>query len=213
MESVMNRRTTNRINYILDNYVPPIIRDSEWFYCKIVLRLAVGKKYKYYQEFKERVPYMSEMEINEYYRILADTFINRKTDLNQKCIEHILKEIVDNDMVLDAAAGRGYLAELISRKHNVSVTALDIVLPKERNCKIKYVEGSVSKLPFEDDSFDVVVCTHALEHIKDIDEAVRELRRVARKSCLLSCLVKGNIDIRLTYTLISFDMSITFENT
>lgn len=40
----------------------------------------------------------------------------------------------------------------------------------------------VTDMPFPDDSFDVVLCSHVLEHVPDDKRAMRELRRVLRPS-------------------------------
>jgi SAM-dependent methyltransferase len=40
----------------------------------------------------------------------------------------------------------------------------------------------ITAIPFEDDSFDVVLCSHVLEHVPDDRRAMRELRRVLRPS-------------------------------
>lgn len=86
--------------------------------------------------------------------------------------------------VLDAAAGRGYLANLIAEKQG-SCVAMDIVKGNLYNDNVTFVEGSLSNIPFEDDSFDTVICTHALEHIKDVTVAVKELKRVCKKRLLI----------------------------
>lgn len=171
----MKRETSNKINFILDNLVPPIFRDSKWF-MGLWMRIAIGPKYKYYMEFKEKLPQLSETEINKYYTILADTFMDRKTDLSDSCVDYIMKNMVGT-RVLDAAAGRGYLANLIAEKQG-SCVAMDIVKGNLYNDNVTFVEGSLSNIPFEDDSFDTVICTHALEHIKDVTVAVKELKRV-----------------------------------
>ena len=41
-------------------------------------------------------------------------------------------------------------------------------------------EADITRLPFEDDSFDAVLCIHVLEHVDDDRAAVAELRRVLR---------------------------------
>lgn len=178
----MNRDITNKINHFLDDWISPAIRDSKWFY-GIILRLVAGKKSGYYLDFKNKFPSMSESDINRYYTVLADTFIKRDTDLNKKCIRVILDNIVGTD-ILDAAAGKGYLAEKVREKMGGHITALDIVVPK-KDGNIKWVEGSLTNLPFADDSFDTVLCTHALEHIKDVGTALRELRRVCKKRLII----------------------------
>lgn len=43
------------------------------------------------------------------------------------------------------------------------------------------VKADLTKLPFEDCSFDVVFCNHVLEHIEEDMAAMRELHRVLRK--------------------------------
>jgi ubiquinone/menaquinone biosynthesis C-methylase UbiE len=45
--------------------------------------------------------------------------------------------------------------------------------------------GSLENLPFDDDSFDTVVCTHTLEHIRNIGQALKEIRRVTRKTLIV----------------------------
>ena len=181
----MKREITSIMNNILDNWLPPVLRDSKWFYGGIVLRIAAGKKYKYYMEFKSKLPYLSESEINDYYVKLADTFQKRNTDLNDKCIEQIKKNVNTDAMILDAAAGRGYLAEQLWSMGCRNVTALDIILPENRHEGISYIQGSLTNLPFKDNQFETVICTHALEHIKDVEKAVSELYRVCRKKLIV----------------------------
>jgi SAM-dependent methyltransferase len=48
------------------------------------------------------------------------------------------------------------------------------------------VRGDACELPFEGQSFDLVVCLEVLEHLPEPVRALRELRRVARGGCLLS---------------------------
>jgi SAM-dependent methyltransferase len=40
------------------------------------------------------------------------------------------------------------------------------------------VQADIQALPFGDSSFDLVLCSHVLEHIRDDHQAMRELRRV-----------------------------------
>jgi SAM-dependent methyltransferase len=42
------------------------------------------------------------------------------------------------------------------------------------------VRADITVLDFSDDSFDVVLCSHVLEHVDDDAQALRELRRVVR---------------------------------
>ena len=43
----------------------------------------------------------------------------------------------------------------------------------------------MENIPFPDNAFDVVVCTHVLEHVRDLNKAMQELLRVAEKRLLI----------------------------
>jgi len=45
--------------------------------------------------------------------------------------------------------------------------------------KVIYYDGN--KFPFEDNSFDYVICSHVLEHVEDVDFFIKEITRVAKK--------------------------------
>lgn len=178
-----SREYTNIFNFILDNILPPVVRDNP-FFMSLLFRTALGKKYKYYMEFKDRVPYLEEQEIDRYYTILADTFIERETDCNTACIERILAEIGEQQTVLDAGGGNGCLAEKI-RGHSGGTTYLLDVADKKTRDGIIFTKGSILDIPYTDNFFDVVVCTHTLEHIKDHRKALEEIRRVCKKKLIV----------------------------
>ena len=43
------------------------------------------------------------------------------------------------------------------------------------------VKADICALPFEDNSYDLILCNHVLEHIPDDTQAMRELFRVLKK--------------------------------
>ncbi|GAP38212.1 class I SAM-dependent methyltransferase [Piscinibacter sakaiensis] len=57
----------------------------------------------------------------------------------------------------------------------------------------------ITDIPFADDSFDVVICSHVLEHIPDDHRAMRELRRVLRPSGWALLQVPIDPALQLTY--------------
>jgi SAM-dependent methyltransferase len=63
------------------------------------------------------------------------------------------------------------------------------------------VRANVESLPFEDESFDVVLCTQVLEHLLSPAEGVRELARVLRPGgrLLLSADHAGNTVTRVLF--------------
>jgi ubiquinone/menaquinone biosynthesis C-methylase UbiE len=90
----------------------------------------------------------------------------------------------DGDRVLDVACGTGVVAgrvNLVSRKL-CTITGLDInegmLTVARRNSHIEWHQGSATELPFEDASFDVVLCQQGLQYVPDRPAAMREMARV-----------------------------------
>ena len=61
------------------------------------------------------------------------------------------------------------------KKLNHDYTTADL------NSPIADVKADITKLPFEDNSFDIIFCNHVLEHIPDDTKAMQELLRVLKK--------------------------------
>ena len=145
-----------------------------------LLGLALGKHRGEFMAFKESAFALTPGQFADVYRRVAGTELQGETDLNEACTAAILGE-VKGSRVLEVGCGRGWLA---ARMVGVAsdVTASDIVLGDATRAiaSVKFEEASVEALPYSDDSFDVVVCTHTLEHVQDLPKALAELRRVAR---------------------------------
>lgn len=180
----MNRNFTLMVHFLLDQCLPPVLRDSRWFMGPL-FRLALGPKAHHYLTFKERLPQLSEQEIQAYYTLLADTFIRRDTDLNRESIASVLAA-VEGHTVLDIACGSGWLSRQMALR-GCQVTAADIVPPAmtEDSGNPVFCVADVTKLPFGDRCFDTVVCAHTLEHVSDIGGALAEIRRVCRQRLII----------------------------
>lgn len=50
---------------------------------------------------------------------------------------------------------------------------------------LEAIVGRMEKLPFDDDSFDTVYCSHTLEHAEDLEKAISELERVSSRLVLI----------------------------
>jgi ubiquinone/menaquinone biosynthesis C-methylase UbiE len=58
--------------------------------------------------------------------------------------------------------------------NNFEYTTVDLDSP------IADVKADVQSLPFDDDTYDVVICNHVLEHVEDLTRALSELLRVLK---------------------------------
>ena len=81
--------------------------------------------------------------------------------------------------VLDIGASDGHFSRLLT-EYFQQVTALDLEKPSFTFPRVTTVAGDITGLAFPDASFDCVFCAEVLEHIPDIQQACRELIRVAR---------------------------------
>lgn len=96
------------------------------------------------------------------------------------------------DRVLDACCGTGDLAVAAEREGGV-VTGLDfsgemLERARRKSTSIAWVQGDLLALPFDDDSFDVATVGFGVRNVADLDEALRELRRVLRPGGRLAIL-------------------------
>lgn len=177
----LRRDTALKIHYLLDQWVPPFIRDTRWI-MKLPLLLAFREHADTYLDFKERAYQMSEEEFRATYAKVSDVAFERATDLNDYSIQRLLEE-VRGPRVLEVGCGKGFfLGKLLEAGHHV--TAADIVeQPEVKRLapRVRFFEANMESLPFADGEFDTVVCTHTLEHVRNLGRAVSELRRVGKR--------------------------------
>ncbi|MBK7407545.1 MAG: class I SAM-dependent methyltransferase [Saprospirales bacterium] len=137
-------------------------------------------------DFKENALSFTAEQMVAYYENLSDVHIKRETDLNEESVTYILENIV-GETVLDIACGRGYLANKIVAHLPVKVTGIDFIINEafKKSINPTFLVGNIEQIPFPDNHFDTVICTHTLEHIIDIQKGIAELRRVCKKKLII----------------------------
>jgi SAM-dependent methyltransferase len=178
----LGRRAVNVVRYMLEDLLPPALRDSPLFLP--VMYLVWGRQARRFIAFRERVRTMGAEEYASFYASI--TPIHGECDLNSACLDRILAEL-RGESILDAGCGSRLPGETDrappSRRDGGGA---DLAPPAaEEPANLSFVEGWLGRLPFADKSFDTVVCTHTLEHILDLDGAVADLRRIARRRLIL----------------------------
>jgi len=60
------------------------------------------------------------------------------------------------------------------------------------------IDLDITELPFEDSSFDVVICNHVLEHVKDDYQAIQEIYRILRPQGIAIVLIPIDKELERT---------------
>lgn len=100
----------------------------------------------------------------------------------QPVIEEIVSEVAPG-RALDAACGTGrHSRHLASRHEVVGIDASPemLAIAAEAVPAATFARGDLNALGFPDDSFDLVVCSLALTHVRDISRPIGEFARVVR---------------------------------
>lgn len=98
-------------------------------------------------------------------------------------IDDIGEFIGDGDRVLDVGCGNGKFGEAVAKKYNAEVHGVDVVNYADANIPIDFYDGH--KLPFEDESFDVIIMAFMLHHVKNQDEIFSEAIRCSRRGLII----------------------------
>ena len=92
--------------------------------------------------------------------------------------------------LLDVGGAEGFTAYRIKEIFNVKVRNSDL---SEEACKrakeIFNIESDpvdIHELPYKDNEFDIVLCSETLEHVTNLDKAISELIRVAKKAIIIT---------------------------
>ncbi len=183
----LSRDIALKIHWVFDQLVPPILRDMKWFMF-IPLTICFRQKAPLFMKFKEEAYKLTDEEYKYYYRETGKVSFERDSDLNQKSIELIKQNIVGKKL-LEVGCGKGYLSNMIAEDSNIDITAVDILIDRKKlkdTKNLKFIEANVLNLPFADKAFDTVICTHTLEHVIHLQNAIEELRRVANRLVIVT---------------------------
>lgn len=120
------------------------------------------------------------------YNLLADYYNKREKYWDTFEKDRVLPLLGDlsGKKILDVGAGTGRLAIRLA-KFGGEVTALDVSEEmlkkiKNKNSKIKIVIGEAENLEFEAESFDFVIATFLIVHLKDLPRFFDEVYRVLK---------------------------------
>lgn len=98
-------------------------------------------------------------------------------------IAEFVTRLAAAERTLDVGIGDGRVAALVDTRYltgvDVSQVALDRAKTRLPEADLELVEPD-HELPFADNVFDLVVCIETLEHVRDVQLLLSEMRRVLR---------------------------------
>jgi ubiquinone/menaquinone biosynthesis C-methylase UbiE len=107
--------------------------------------------------------------------------------------------LTNQSKVLDIGCAHGLLLHRIKKEYGARGTGIDISKnliekAKQEDPENEYVYGDATKLPFPDNTFDLVLSFDNLEHIKEYELTMKEIVRVLKPDgrLLLNTINKNN---------------------
>lgn len=112
----------------------------------------------------------------------------------------------ENDKILELGCGNG--AQWENRVENLpagcdlilsdfSAGMVEIVTDKyQEHPNVSFEQIDIQRIPFDDNSFDVVIANHMLYHVPDLSKALSEVYRVLKKGGVFYCSTNGRDGMR-----------------
>jgi len=100
--------------------------------------------------------------------------------------------------ILDVGCGIGYLSKLFNDYVGIDINKEAIAIAK-RNTNSNYIIASATHLPFRSNVFDTCISYDVIEHVKNVDPMLTEMKRVSKKA-IISC-----VDFNSYYRFFTYD--------
>ena len=131
----------------------------------------------------------------------------------KKSVVEAIPEVSENAKILDLCTGTGDIAALLKKRFpSADITGVDfsdamLKIARRKHKTINFVNADCLKLPFEDNSFDLVTISFGLRNTVSFDKALSEISRVLKPGGLFVHLDFGDANKyadRVFYELVKF---------
>ena len=135
----------------------------------------------------------TQKDFNDYYISNNSKTVNYydmlSADLADTYFEHlyngIKKYINKESQILDVAGGYGEFSKYLLDKGYLNVSLLEMkteCIQYAKNIGINVIEGNLLEIEDIKHKYDLVICSHDLEHFIDIDKAIDKMRDMVKSS-------------------------------
>ena len=124
-----------------------------------------------------------DLRKNKYYKIAHEGSL----ELNHPAMQILKQEVGQSDKILDMGCGEGTrLAKLLGDKNlkeaiGVDNNELAIKLASNNYPKIRFLVGSLDKLPFRENYFNLSFSAYVFEHLETPEKVLKEAFRVTKE--------------------------------
>ena len=123
----------------------------------------------------------------KYFDNISSEYDNDRIPEPIRCYPLLWKKISkDAKSIVDLGCGTGSMLQLIAENTSDDVKLVGVDLSegmineasKKANDRMSFMVGDVENLPFEDNSFDAVLCMHSFHHYPNPEQAISEMFRI-----------------------------------
>ncbi len=136
--------------------------------------------------------------------VLWDSNFPKRPEEKERIFEIIKIIPSDTKSILDVGCGNGFFVNTLSNTFSNRFNRVIGLDPSKE--ALKYVKtektcGTITELPFENESFDLVTSLEVLEHLphEDYNRGISELKRVSRKHIIIT--VPNNQDLKTSLVM------------
>ena len=131
----------------------------------------------------------------------------------KKSVVEAIPEVSENAKILDLCTGTGDIAALLKKRFpSADITGVDfsdamLKIARRKHKTINFVNADCLKLPYEDNSFDLVTISFGLRNTVSFDKALSEISRVLKPGGIFVHIDFGDANKhadRVFYELVKF---------
>jgi demethylmenaquinone methyltransferase/2-methoxy-6-polyprenyl-1,4-benzoquinol methylase len=135
--------------------------------------------------------------MDDYYNQIAEGYEELHREEQEAKIDFIKSKLDDyfkiesSHKLLDVGCGTG-ITTIPWLCNRTGLDPASKLLEKgNKKNEVKYVLGRAEKLPFEDNTFDIVTSITAIQNFEDLEKGLSEIRRVGKQFFILTYLKKS----------------------